>query len=73
MDKTPAKSIAMNPSKAATGKTTGTRKKTITAEERHHMISTAAYYCAEQRDFIGGNEMADWLAGEAKIDAMARA
>lgn len=37
-------------------------------EDRHHMISTAAYYRAEQHGFDGVHEMQDWLAAEAEID-----
>jgi hypothetical protein len=39
-------------------------------EGRHHMISTAAYYRAKQRGFVGGDQVADWLAAEAVIDAI---
>lgn len=38
-------------------------------EERHDMISTAAYFRAEKRGFEGGDEMQDWLEAEAEIDA----
>lgn len=38
--------------------------------DRHQMIKVAAYYVAEQRGFIGGDAVADWLAAEARIDAM---
>lgn len=34
------------------------------------MITVAAYYLAEQRGFTGGDPLADWLAAEARIDAM---
>jgi hypothetical protein len=36
--------------------------------DRHHMISTAAYYRAEQRGFDGVREMQDWLEAEEEID-----
>lgn len=39
-------------------------------EDRQEMISTAAYYRAERRGFNGGDEVQDWLAAEAEIDAM---
>lgn len=45
------------------------KKNTVTHEERYCMIATAAYFRAEQRGFSGGYEMADWIAGEAQIDA----
>ncbi len=38
--------------------------------DRHQMINVAAYYLAEQRGFSGGDPVADWLAAEARIDAM---
>ncbi len=38
------------------------------SEDRHHMISTAAYYRAEQHGFDGVHEMQDWLEAEAEID-----
>jgi len=37
---------------------------------REDMISIAAYYCAEQRCFVGGDPVADWLEAESVIDAM---
>jgi hypothetical protein len=37
-------------------------------EVRYHMIAEAAYYRAQQRGFIGGDPMGDWLAAEAEID-----
>jgi len=40
----------------------------ITPEERHEMISEAAYYLAEQRGFREGCQMYDWLKAEARID-----
>jgi len=35
----------------------------------HHqeLVSKAAYFIAEQRNFGPGNEMADWLAAEADL------
>jgi DNA repair exonuclease SbcCD ATPase subunit len=32
------------------------------------MIATAAYMRAEQRRFVGGDPMADWLAAEAEVN-----
>ncbi|MEO6976329.1 MAG: DUF2934 domain-containing protein [Gallionella sp.] len=37
-------------------------------EDRHHMISTAAYFRAEQHGFDGVYELQDWLEAEAEID-----
>jgi len=48
----------------------GNMKPTGAEADRHQMITVAAYYLAEQRGFNGGDPVADWLAAEAKIDAM---
>ena len=36
---------------------------------RKEMVSEAAYYIAEQRGFLPGNEVEDWLLAERQIDA----
>lgn len=35
--------------------------------DRLHRIATAAYYKAEARGFVPGQEMDDWLEAEAEI------
>jgi hypothetical protein len=40
----------------------------ISAEERHHLIKEEAYLSACERGFSGGEELADWLKAERKID-----
>lgn len=35
--------------------------------EWHRMISVAAYYLAEQRDFAAGQSLDDWLRAEEQI------
>jgi len=40
---------------------------------REQMIAEAAYFRAEQRGFVPGNEMADWLQAEADMEALVRA
>ncbi len=42
----------------------------VSAEERHRLISEAAYYRAEQRGFLRGCELQDWLDSEAEVDAI---
>lgn len=37
------------------------------AEDRLGRIATAAYYKAEARGFMPGQEMGDWLAAEAEL------
>lgn len=39
-------------------------------EQRHRMISEAAYYRAEHRGFDGGDPLEDWLVAESEIDSM---
>jgi len=34
---------------------------------QQQMIAEAAYYIAEQRGFVPGNEVADWLQAEADM------
>lgn len=45
----------------------------VSREERWQMVSEAAYYRAKERDFRGGDDVADWLAAEAEVDARLRA
>jgi hypothetical protein len=40
----------------------------IEPERRNAMISDAAYFLSEQRDFCPGHELDDWLAAEREID-----
>lgn len=42
----------------------------MTAIDRDSMISMAAYYRAERRNFEPGRELEDWLAAESEIDAL---
>jgi len=56
----------------STTKTTARRTALIGAEERRRLIAEAAYLRAEQRGFVGGDPMSDWLAAEADIDASLR-
>jgi DUF2934 family protein len=39
----------------------------INPDERHRMIALAAYYRAEQRGFVNGDPLQDWLAAEAEV------
>ncbi|MBN1571310.1 MAG: DUF2934 domain-containing protein [Acidobacteria bacterium] len=50
---------------AAEGKTISLE---VTGEERHQLISQAAYFRAEQRSFEPGHELEDWLEAEAEIE-----
>jgi hypothetical protein len=42
----------------------------LSPEERFQMISEAAYFKAEQRGFMAGDDLADWLAAEAEVDGL---
>jgi nucleoid-associated protein YgaU len=79
---TPTKKVSAPKTEIPTSKPAATAKSapqksvkenTITHEDRYHMISTAAYFRAEQRGFAGGYEMEDWISGEAQIGAMLNA
>lgn len=37
---------------------------------RERMIAEAAYFRAEQRGFVPGNEISDWLQAEADVEAL---
>lgn len=39
----------------------------LQGEDFYRMVSEAAYYRAEKRDFASGQEMDDWIAAEAEI------
>ncbi len=41
--------------------------KTLTASERHKLISEAAYLIAERRGFAPGHELSDWLSAEQEV------
>jgi len=42
----------------------------ISAEQRAHYVSVAAFYIAERRGFTLGNPEQDWLQAEAEIDRL---
>ena len=46
---------------------------TVSEDARRAMIAQAAYLRAERRGFTGGDEVEDWLAAEAEVDALLRA
>ena len=45
----------------------------LAPEERQQLIAQAAYFIAERRGFVPGNELDDWLQAEAEIEARIRA
>jgi hypothetical protein len=42
----------------------------IAGEDRRRLIAEAAYFRAEQRGFVPGRELEDWLAAEIEVDAL---
>jgi len=74
---TPAEKTAVtSPAKTTparkTAKTTP-RRAEVSEDMRRGMIAQAAYLRAERRGFTGGNEIEDWLAAEAEVDALLKA
>lgn len=57
-----------NAGKAIAGTARGKKGNSISGEERYRMIGEAAYYRAQQRGFVGGDPVQDWLAAEVEID-----
>jgi hypothetical protein len=43
-----------------------------TGDDRQQRIAERAYQLAEQRGFVPGGEVADWLAAEREVDAELR-
>ncbi len=43
-------------------------KGTLAPHEREQVIAAAAYFRAQQRGFIPGGELEDWLQAEAEVD-----
>jgi len=41
----------------------------VDPEQRAGLIARAAYFRAQSRGFAPGDELADWLAAEAEVDA----
>ena len=68
------KPAVTSPAKAPAARKSTTRNAPRRAEVsegmRRDMIAQAAYLRAEGRGFIGGNEVEDWLAAEAEVDAL---
>jgi len=42
-------------------------------EKRREMVAVAAYYHAERRGFLSGDELGDWLEAEAEIEHLLEA
>lgn len=67
-----------NPETSAPAKRTPRKRAAVTAEpdypkfvdptQRAALIARAAYFRAQDRGFVPGHELADWLAAEAEVD-----
>ncbi len=42
----------------------------LQGEDYYQMVSEAAYYRAEKRNFTAGQEMEDWIAAENEIQSL---
>ena len=40
----------------------------IDPDVRRQLVAAEAYFLAERRGFVGGNELDDWVAAEAAVD-----
>lgn len=45
----------------------------VDPKQRYLMITEAAYFLAERRNFAPGHEQVDWLAAEQQVDEMLKA
>lgn len=45
-------------------------EKARAGEDRYRMIAEAAYFRAERRGFVAGNELQDWLDAEIEVDEL---
>ncbi len=70
--KTASKSASKRASKAAAARAaseTASLQK-IDPEHRRRMIAETAYFIAEQRGFVGGSPLDDWLQAEVLVDRL---
>lgn len=66
----PRKPVRKNPAPAGNIASRDSATIVVTAEDREKMIAQAAYLRAEQRGFMGGDPVQDWLTAEAEVDAL---
>ncbi|MBI1194666.1 MAG: DUF2934 domain-containing protein [Gammaproteobacteria bacterium] len=60
--------MVMSHQKQAPRRKTTSIKGGVSETQRERMIREAAYYLAEHRGFVNGEELSDWLAAEEQID-----
>jgi len=56
----------------APGKGSGISTEPSSSEIRHALIAQTAYFRAQRRGFVPGEELEDWLAAEAEVDTALR-
>ncbi len=61
-------SLSAPPASSARPSGDGTSGKDLSPEERYRLIAEAAYRRAEERGFVGGDPVADWLEAEREVD-----
>jgi Protein of unknown function (DUF2934) len=54
--------------RASTKKSSANKSGSYSSADRALMIAEAAYYLAQQRGFVGGDPVRDWLDAEEMID-----
>jgi len=62
-----ARKTGVRASRAATDTA---RLQKIDPEHRRRMIAETAYFIAEQRGFVGGSPLDDWLQAEVLVDRL---
>ena len=63
-----SKKAAANGKKQAKATSRKRRVKAVDPILRQQMIAETAYYNAQQRNFMPGNDIADWLSAETEVD-----
>ena len=54
----------------STSKSTVLTQTTVDADQKHQMVSEAAYYIAEKRGFTNGDPVDDWIEAETQIESL---
>jgi len=73
--KTRSETTSKTKGKGPGGQTRGANKSVQSSSAgydcpREQMIAEAAYFRAEERGFVPGHEMSDWLQAEADVEAL---
>jgi len=68
--KAPRKKTAASPEAVAAPVDVSVEKLALSLMDRRAMVSMAAYYRAERRQFASGHELEDWLKAEQEIESL---